>query len=91
MSTLPKGLRNYYFQTKKSPISLNSRFKTRMKRVKSVNVLREQQWDNRFIYDKIPNYDSFLDKNVLLNFKKKMSFISKKNWKNKKSDSTKFH
>ena len=85
MSTLPKGLRNYYFQTKKSPISLNSRFKTRMKRVKSVNVLREQQWDNRFIYDKIPNYDSFLDKNVLLNFKKKCHSSRKKIGKIKKA------
>ena len=85
MSTLPKGLRNYYFQTKKSSFILNSRFKTRIKRVKSVNILREQQWDNRFIYDKIPNYDSFSDKNVLLNLKKKCHSSRKKFGKIKKT------
>ena len=84
MNTLPKGLRNYYFQTKKSPTNLNSRFKTRIKRVKSVNILREQQWDNRFIYDKIPNYDSFSDKNVLLNLKNKCHSSRKKIGKIKK-------
>ena len=37
----------------------------------SVNRLREKMWNDRFIYDKIPNYDSFKDKNVLINLRSK--------------------
>ena len=70
MSSLPRGLRNYYLQIKKSPININTKFKKKIKRVKSVNAIREKQWDDRFIYDKIPNYDSTNDKNVLINFSK---------------------
>ena len=61
MSSLPKGLKNYDFQLKKSPLNLNAKFKKRFKRVKSVNILREKQWNDRFIYDKIPDYDSSHD------------------------------
>ena len=78
MSSLPKGLKNYDFQLKKSPLNLNVKFKKRFQRVKSVNILREKQWNDRFIYDKIPDYDSSHDKNVLLNFKTKCN-SSRKN------------
>ena len=80
MSSLSKGLKNKDFQSKKSPISLNSKYKKRFKRVKSVNILREKekQWDDRFIYDKILDYDSSNDKNVLLNFKTKCNSSRKK-------------
>ena len=81
MSSLPKGLKNYDFQLKKSPLNLNAKFKKRFKRVKSVNILREKQWNDRFIYDKIPDYDSSHDKNVLLNFKTKCN-SSRKNMGN---------
>ena len=37
--------------------------------------IRESNWNNRFIYSKIPNYDSFKDKNVLCN-KKYINFIN---------------
>ena len=76
MSSLPRGLRNYYLQLKKSPVNL--RFKKKIKRVKSVNAIREKQWDDRFIYDKIPNYDSSNDKNVLINFRAKCNSNRKK-------------
>ena len=81
MSSLPKGLKNFDFQLKKSQLNLNTKFKKKFKRVKSVNILREKQWDDRFIYDKIPDYDSSHDKNVLLNSKTK-SNSSRKNMGN---------
>ena len=36
---------------------------------KTINSVREKAWNNRFIYNKIPNYDSFKDKNVICNKK----------------------
>ena len=81
MASLPKGLKNYFFQSKKPPININSRFKKKYKRVKSVNVLREQHWNNRFIYDKMPDYDSYNDKNVLLRLDKKCNSSRKKHGK----------
>ena len=78
MISLPRGLRNNDFQLKRSPLNINSRFQNRLKRVKSVNALRERQWDDRFIYEKIPYYDSFNDKNVLINYKKKYNSSRKK-------------
>ena len=85
MSSVPKGLNNInnnnnnnIFQLKKSPITLTTRFKKKLTRVKSVNDIREKNWNDRFIYDKIPNYDSFNDKNVLLNFKTKCNSSRKK-------------
>ena len=67
MTTLQKGLKNYFFQIKRSPILSANKMKRKIKRVKSVNALREKQWDDRFIYDKIPLYDSKNDKNVMIN------------------------
>ena len=82
MSSLLKGLKNnYYLQSKKSPININSRLKKKFKRVKSVNALREKYWNNRFIYDKIPDYDSYNDKNVLVKLKTKCNSSRKKNGK----------
>ena len=78
MSSLPRGIKNYYSQLKKSPIYLNPKLKTKFKRVNSVNGLREKLWDNRFIYDKIPIYDSFKDKNVLINLRTKSNSSRKK-------------
>jgi len=78
MSSLPKGVRNNIFQIKKSPMTLNSKFKKRLKRINSVNGLREKNWNDRFIYDKIPNYDSFKDKNVLINLRAKCNSSRRK-------------
>lgn len=78
MSSLPKGMKHYNFQLKKTPITIKSRFKKKIKRVNSVNGLREKLWDDRFIYDKIPNYDSFKDKNVLINLRRKCNSSSRK-------------
>ena len=79
MSSLPKGIKNYYYgQLKKSPIHINTKFKKKMKRVNSVNGLREKLWDNRFIYDKMPNYDSLKDKNVLINLRTKCNSSRRK-------------
>jgi len=71
MTTLQKGLKNYFLQIKRSPVLSASQMKRKIKRVKSVNALREKQWDDRFIYDKIPLYDSKNDKNVMINLNSK--------------------
>ena len=67
MSTDKRSLKNYFLQIKRSPLLSINKMKKKIKRVKSVNALREKQWDDRFIYDKIPLYDSKNDKNVLIN------------------------
>ena len=67
MSTDKRSLKNYFLQIKRSPLLSSNKMKKKIKRVKSVNALREKQWDDRFIYDKIPLYDSKNDKNVLIN------------------------
>ena len=67
MSTEKRSLKNYFLQIKRSPLLSSNKMKKKIKRVKSVNALREKQWDDRFIYDKIPLYDSKNDKNVLIN------------------------
>ena len=74
----PLGLKNTFYNIKKSPIHINRKFRKKYKRVKSVNAIREKQWDDRFIYDKIPNYDSSNDKNVLINIKSKCNSSRKK-------------
>ena len=54
---------------------------------KSLKDMREAAWNKRFIYNKIPNYDAFKDKNVLCN-KKYANFINYKkidNYLNSKS------
>ena len=71
MSTIQRGLKNYFLQIKRSPILSANKMKRKIKRVKSVNALREKNWDDRFIYDKIPLYDSKNDKNVLINLNTK--------------------
>ena len=55
MNPLSLNIRNEYFQNKKSPTNNPSKLKKKLKRVKSVNAIREKQWDNRFIYSKIPD------------------------------------
>ena len=90
MSSLPKGIKNYYCQLKKSPIHINTNFKKKMKRVKSVNGLREKLWDDRFIYDKIPNYDSLKDKNVLINLRTKCNSSRRKIGNNIRSNPLSF-
>ena len=67
MSSLQRGLKNCFLRIKRSPLLSANKIKKKIKRVKSVNALREKQWDDRFIYDKIPLYDSKNDKNVLIN------------------------
>lgn len=49
------GLKSDYFQKKKAPNNSAIEFKKKIIRVKSVNTLREKNWDNRFIYSKIPD------------------------------------
>ena len=78
MTTLQKGLKNYFLQIKRSPVLSASKMKRKIKRVKSVNALREKQWDDRFIYDKIPLYDSKNDKNVMINLNSKCYSGSRK-------------
>ena len=71
MSTIQRGLKNYFLQIKRSPMLSANKMKRKIKRVKSVNAIREKNWDDRFIYDKIPLYDSKNDKNVLINLNTK--------------------
>ena len=78
MTTLQKGLKNYFLQIKRSPLLSGNKMKKKIKRVKSVNALREKNWDDRFIYDKIPLYDSKNDKNVLINLRSKCNSSNRK-------------
>ena len=65
-------------QIKRSPLLSANKMKKKIKRVKSVNALREKQWDDRFIYEKIPLYDSKNDKNVLINLRSKCNSGNRK-------------
>ena len=78
MSSLQRGLKNYFLQIKRSPLLSANKIKKKIKRVKSVNALREKNWDDRFIYDKIPLYDSKNDKNVLINLRSKCNSGNRK-------------
>ena len=60
-------IKNTFYNLKKSPIHMHPKFKKKYERINSVNAIREKQWNDRFIYEKIPNYDSSNDKNVLIN------------------------
>ena len=66
------------FQVQNNALNKNIHIKKRIKRVKSVNAIREKNWDDRFIYNKIPQYNSFKDKNVLINLRKKCHSSRKK-------------
>ena len=78
MNSTQKGLKNYFLQIKRSPLLSGNKMKKKIKRVKSVNALREKNWDDRFIYDKIPFYDSKNDKNVLINLRSKCNSSNRK-------------
>lgn len=69
---------NDNFQVQNNALNKNIHIKKRIKRVKSVNAIREKNWDDRFIYNKIPQYNSFKDKNVLINLRKKCHSSRKK-------------
>ena len=66
------------FQVQNNALNKNIHIKKRIKRVKSVNAIREKNWDDRFIYNKIPQYNSFKDKNVLINLRQKCHSSRKK-------------
>ena len=66
------------FQIQNNALNKNVHIKKKIKRVKSVNAIREKNWDDRFIYNKIPQYNSFKDKNVLINLRKKCHSSRKK-------------
>ena len=56
------------FRQNNKPSTNNSLISRRnLQRVKSVHILRENKWNDRFIYNKIPEYDSYKDKNVKIN------------------------
>ena len=78
MSSFPNGLKNYFLKIKRSPLLSANKMKKKIKRVKSVNALREKNWDDRFIYEKIPLYDSKNDKNVLINLGQKCNSGNRK-------------
>ena len=66
------------FQIHNNALNKDVNIKKKIKRVKSVNAIREKNWDDRFIYNKIPQYNSFKDKNVLINLRKKCHSSRKK-------------
>ena len=63
-------LKEFFRQTKKS-FSNRSQISLKKDRLKSVHIIRENNWNNRFIYNKIPDYDSYKDKNVIINLNSK--------------------
>ena len=78
ISYLPQGLKNYYYQSKKPLININSRFKNKFNRVKSVNDLREKNFNDKFIYRKIPNFISYNGNNNFLKLNTKYNSTKKK-------------
>ena len=68
-------------KTKKSPKNLSFLSQKDTDRIKSLHIIRENNWNNRFIYNKIPEYDSYKDKNVKIN-------LSIKSYSNRKDMNT---
>ena len=88
MSSKPKEkFKIQLLNNKNNPLIKIPKIKNPFNEPKSKKEMRETAWNNRFIYNKIPNYDSFKDKNVLCN-KKYTNFINYKkidNYLNSKS------
>ena len=82
MSYISPELKNYYFQSKKPLVNINSRFINKFKRVKSVNDLKEKHFKDKYLYKKIPNYFSYNDNNNLLKLNKKYNSSKKKDGQN---------
>ncbi len=59
-------LKKLYLQNKRAQNASSISLK-KLNRVKSVYIKRENNWNDRFIYNKIPEYDSSKDKNVRIN------------------------
>ena len=64
---------------KLSPITKLSIPSRPFSRVKSVTGQRKKPWNRRFIYNKIPDYYSIKDKNVINAKKLRMNSVKKKN------------
>ena len=62
-----------------SPLTKLSTQSRPFSRVKSVNEQRKKPWNRRFIYNKIPDYDSTKDKNVVNPKKLRISSMKKNN------------
>ena len=74
---------------KKTPFIKIPKIKNLFNDTKFKNKIREDAWNQRFIYNKIPKYDSYKDKNVLcnknanfLNYKTKDNYLNSKSQKN---------
>ena len=59
-------LKKLYLQNQRAQNASSISLK-KLNRVKSVYIKRENNWNDRFIYNKIPEYDSSKDKNVRIN------------------------
>ena len=64
---------------KLSPLTKMSNQSRPFSRVKSVTGQRKKPWNRRFIYNKIPDYYSIKDKNVINAKKIRMNSVKKKN------------
>ena len=71
-------IKNQHFSNKTKSLIKTHKIKLPLKDISITKSLRESKWNNRFIYNKIPNYDSFKDKNVFYNRKFKTFNIYKK-------------
>ena len=79
MTTFKNEELNQIFKQNKKSLTNNSLIsKKNPERVKSVHILRENNWKDRFIYNKIPEYDSYKEKNVKFNLSFK-SYSTRKN------------
>jgi len=88
MSTISKEkIKSLLLNNKNKPLTKIPKIKNQYNDMIINRNARENAWNNRFIYNKIPNYDSFKDKNVLCN-KKYNNFTNYKkidNYLNSKS------
>ena len=55
---------------KLNPLNPKVRNKNNLQNINQANFLKEKSWNKRFIYNKIQNYDSAKDKNVVASFSK---------------------
>ena len=67
------------FTRKLSPVTKLSTPSRPFSRVKSVTGQRKKPWNRRFIYNKIPDYYSIKDKNVINAKKLRLNSVKKKN------------
>lgn len=85
MNEFPKKINT--LNTKNTPFIKIPKIKNLFQEQKKINEIKEKSWNSRFVYNKIPYYDSYKDKNVLCykKFSNYLSYRKIENYLNQKS------